>query len=91
MKKTSQAEKGFILYKMEEEYVCSLVETAPDSWEIVCTAGKKRIGSFVKAKKLTDEFVALYIKCCSSKSDPKQREEVLNSRFQEFLDYRLVG
>jgi hypothetical protein len=92
MKKTGKGpENGFLIYKLEEQYICTLIETAPDSWEIVCTAGKRRIGSYLKAKKLTDEFVALYSKCCGGKSDPGQKEQILNNRFAEFLEYRMVG
>jgi hypothetical protein len=89
--RNNQTDNGFVVYKQDEHYVCALIETAPDSWEIVCTAGKRHIGSYDKAKKLTEEFVALYIKCCGSQSDPRQREEMLNDRFREFLEYRMVG
>ncbi len=92
MKRTRHnEEKGFLIYKLGEQYLCTLIETSPDSWEIVCKAGKKCIGNYTRAKKITDEFVALYIKCCGGNSDPKFQEEVLNSRFQEFLNYRMVG
>jgi hypothetical protein len=84
-------EKGMFVYKLDEMHVCSLVETEPDSWEIVCLVRKKRLGTYSKAKKLTDDFVGMLKNFCEQLPGKTLSEQQLTLRFDEFIAYRLIS
>ncbi len=92
MKNTSDSnQRGLSVYKLNEVHVCTLIETEPGFWEIVSSAGKRRIGSFDKAKKLTDDFMTLLGKDCERTNVLECSQQILTQRFTEFLNYRMVG
>ncbi|HEV7230534.1 MAG TPA: hypothetical protein VGO45_04350 [Bacteroidia bacterium] len=83
--------KGMFIFRLDELHVCTLVETAPDCWEMICCSGKKRIGSYSKARKLTDDFVSMLNVCFTRLPEMKKSEQMLTQRFEEFLEYRMVS
>jgi hypothetical protein len=84
-------QQGMFIYKLDEIHVCTLVETGPDCWELVCCSGKKCIGTYTKARRLTEDFVSMLQVSFIRKPEMKASNELLQERFEEFLSYRMVG
>lgn len=86
------AGKGMFVYHLGNIHVCSLVETEPDSWEIVCmSVRKKRVGSYSKARKLTDDFIGMLLTASQKLKLMDLSEETVINRFDEFVAYRRVN
>ena len=83
--------QGMLIYRLDEIHVCTLVETGPDTWDLVCCSGKKSLGSYTRARKLTDDFVRMLDICFLRLPEMRSSSHLLRERFEEFVQYRMVG